>query len=89
MDFDTWDELLLPTVLSNIPEAIQLDNQLFVFHAAIIFTPPIIDEDIGHYRCIAAKNKAFEIYDNKMTKPEFKKKCDIEYVHAVFYIRTG
>lgn len=65
---------------------IELNGDNFMLQGVIIFKPPIIDDDLGHYMCAVRINNNWELYDDMDSQPRLKKKRDKVCIHAVFYI---
>lgn len=71
----------------DIPEAINILNKDFVIVGAIVFIPPIMDGDIGHYVCVSKIKNQWEIYDDNDTKsPKNKSPRSNVLIDALMFV---
>lgn len=71
----------------DIPETIKISDIDFVIAGAIVFIPPIVDGDIGHYVCADKINNQWEIYDDLESKsPQNKSSNASVIIHALMYV---
>lgn len=73
--------------LSDIPEFIEISDKSFVLAGAIVFVPPLMVNDIGHYLCASKINNTWEFYDD-MDRSSPRKKSSNSHVaiHSLMYV---
>lgn len=52
----------------HVPEVIKLLDKVFVIAGAILYCPPVVENDIGHNVCAIKINNQWETYDDKDSK---------------------
>lgn len=73
--------------LMNVPEAIKILDKDFIIAGAIVFIPPIMDGDIGHYVCAIKMNNQWVVYDDNDSKsPKNKSSAALILIHALMYV---
>lgn len=73
--------------LEDIPETINISNNSFVIVGAIVFIPPIMETDIGHYIAAVKFNNQWQIYDDYDPKsPKIKSAKSNVLIHALVYV---
>lgn len=84
---DSLYETEMQYKLKDIPEIITISNKHFVIVGAIVFIPPIVDGDVGHYICADKVNNQWEIYDDLDSKsPKNKSSQANVIIHALMYV---
>lgn len=56
-------------VLGDIPQFVTIENTNFQIAGGIVFEAPLIDGQIGHYRCFFRSHNRWVIYDDLKDKP--------------------
>lgn len=76
--------------LMEIPQVINIFGENFVIAGAIIFIPPLIEGDIGHYVCANKINNQWEIIDDNDSKtPRVTSSKSSYCIHALMYVTTS
>lgn len=71
----------------EIPELINVFDKNFVVAGAIIFIPPLIEGDIGHYICANKMNDQWVITDDNDSKTPRNVSSKSTYcIHTLMYV---
>lgn len=61
-------------------------NRTYVVSSAVLFSPPVVENEIGHYVCAVRFNKSWEVYDDLRNGTYSLRTIDKVHIHALHYI---
>lgn len=75
--------------LTNIPITVSIDKQKYVAFGAIVFIPPFMENDIGHYVAVVKINNTWEVFDDTKEKSRTISSTKKIVVTNLFYIKKN
>ncbi|KAJ6639209.1 hypothetical protein Bhyg_11951 [Pseudolycoriella hygida] len=73
--------------ICDVPLVLNVQNKNYVLFGIVIFNPPLLEEDIGHYIAAIRLNNRWECYDDLRTKPYPISGYTRAVIHCIFYVR--
>lgn len=81
-DYETINE----TKLEDLPIKLEFGIKVYALFGVILFHPPLIQDDSGHYVAAVKLNNTWQIFDDLKSKTYNIKKTEKVVVHFLFYI---
>lgn len=78
-------ESLIQFELKDIPSTIEIMNRKYVISSAILYTPPALENGIGHYVCAVRFNNNWEVYDDYRNETFTIENSENVIIHALHY----
>lgn len=66
--------------------SLEFGEKKFALFGVVLYQPPIISGDSGHYMGAVKLNNTWQVFDDHKTKPYNIKKTENVVIHNLFYI---
>ena len=69
-----------------MPISLKFGAKTYALFGVVLYQPPLISEDSGHYMGAVKLNNTWQVFDDYKSKPYNIKKTESVVVHYIFYI---
>lgn len=75
--------------IKDVPLVLNLFTLKYVLFGLVIFKPPLLECDTGHYTSAIRINNKWEMYDDLRSKPFTVPANENAVIHCIFYIKVA